>query len=136
MRQAPLLAGLAGDDARQLGAQLRPLRAIPLLLEIRVVDPAAFQQQAVELWFDGANGDVLAVGAGVAAVEVGAAIQHVGLALVDPAAILQLAVCVRLQAGRKERRRPASWRRRPCRRPGAAAARAAVRHVPWRAGRR
>ena len=91
-QRAPFVARLAGDDRRQPGPQRRPLGAVPLPLEFRVVDAAAFQQQAVELRLDRADRHIFAVGAGIAAVEVRAAIQHVGLPAVDPVAVAQLAV--------------------------------------------
>ncbi|MCY1361311.1 hypothetical protein D9M69_479720 [compost metagenome] len=85
LEQLRPLVTTAGEEQRfQLVAQHRPFRLRPLVLEGRIVDPAQRQQQLVELWLDGADGDELAVGAGVAAVERRAAVEHVALPLIPP----------------------------------------------------
>ena len=98
-KQASLPSSSAHHSSRVLpamsAASLAAARATgrgPTAAGNPVVDAAAFQQQAVELRLDRADRHIFAVGAGIAAVEVRAAIQHVGLPAVDPVAVAQLAV--------------------------------------------
>src|SRR5690606_33426081 len=82
---APFFSGPAGKTGLELRTQGRPLGTLPLLFECFVLYIAELQQLFVKRRFNGTDGNVLAVRAGITAVEMGAAIQHIGLALIQPA---------------------------------------------------
>ncbi|MNJ42318.1 hypothetical protein D3C77_372820 [compost metagenome] len=89
---APLIAAAAAKQRFQLCPLRWPQAAVPLRLEQRVIDLAAFQQALVELRFDGADGNEAAIGAGVTAVERRRAIEQVLPALTPLAVLLELVV--------------------------------------------
>ena len=103
---APLVARLRAEHLRQLRLELRP--AVPVLevaLPLGAVEAGLFEQQGVELRLDRADGDVLAVGALVGVVEVGAAVEHVRAAVVLPHA-----GAVHADHGRQQERRTVGHR--------------------------
>lgn len=71
---------------RAAAPQFGPLGSVPLGPEIRIRSACLFQEQGVELGFDGADGNVSAVGAAVRIVEVGAAVQQVATPCLLPLA--------------------------------------------------
>ncbi len=85
-QRTPFVACAGFEVGGEAGLQLGPAGALPLLLEVRVGDAGLLQEQGVELGFDGADGNVLAVGTAVGVVEVGAAIEQVAAAFLRPVA--------------------------------------------------
>src|SRR5574337_1247206 len=74
---APLGPAAGRQVGGEAGLQRRPAAALPLVREIRVGDAGLFQEQGVELGFDGPDGDEAAVGAAIGVVEGGAPVQQV-----------------------------------------------------------
>ena len=83
---APFVPRAGGEVGGDAGLELGPAGAVPLVGEVGVGDAGRVQEEGVELGLDGADGNVLAVGAAVGVVEVGAAIEEVAAALLAPLA--------------------------------------------------
>src|SRR5882672_3241391 len=79
--RAPFVARLAAEDASQPALELRPRLAVHLRRQVLALQPGLLEQQLVELRLDRAHRDELAVLGLVGAVEMRAAVQHVGLAV-------------------------------------------------------
>ncbi|KAF5289622.1 hypothetical protein FQR65_LT20784 [Abscondita terminalis] len=97
---APLVTRAGAEHVGQAQLEQGPARGIHLAVEQRILDAAALAQFGIELGLDGADGDVLAVGAGIGVVEGGAAVEHVLAALVAPLALGLEAVHEGRQQGR------------------------------------
>ena len=83
---APLRPGLLLEDAGDALLEGRPLGPVHLMGQFFPVEAGEAEKLGVELRFDGADRDVLAVGGLVSVVEVGAAIDDVGALLEVPEA--------------------------------------------------
>ena len=96
----PRVARLLPEPGGQHLLGLRPLRAIHLVLQQRVVcELQALEQLAVELGLDGRHGDVFAIGAFVDLVEVRTRVEQVGAALAGEHACGVQSQCHRHQRG-------------------------------------
>src|ERR1700722_17006630 len=77
---APFIARLGAEDVLHPALELRPGLAVHLRRQALALEAGLLEQQGVELRLDRAHRDELAVLCLVGAVEVRAAVQHVGLA--------------------------------------------------------
>ena len=77
---------VTGERSRQRGPQFGPAGLVVLRRQVGGIQTQSGQHGRVELWLDGADRDVAAVGAFVGVVVGRAAVEHVGATFVGPQA--------------------------------------------------